>query len=220
MAKRQKVPCNTSNPLIHLDKGTHLWQDLLGNAGCRKPFCPQQTAHLYAGKLIPRFSSWHNRSHHAGNGAIAVSKPLPRGQFVFQNWVTKYLSPNPNLSLIYFCFCSSRASFSVCACSQEQLVLSMCYADPARWDFPNRLTHSCRMKVKIRCSSAYLSASRALCPGLLQSSQEVLCWELLLLKVQAAFTAWQGRHYPPVEQINRGESFFFCNIYILMGSLV
>ncbi|XP_053934324.1 uncharacterized protein LOC128853453 isoform X3 [Cuculus canorus] len=53
MAKRQKVPCNTSNPLIHLDKGTHLWQDLLGNAGCRKPFCPQQTAHLYAGKLIP-----------------------------------------------------------------------------------------------------------------------------------------------------------------------
>ncbi|XP_053934323.1 uncharacterized protein LOC128853453 isoform X2 [Cuculus canorus] len=168
MAKRQKVPCNTSNPLIHLDKGTHLWQDLLGNAGCRKPFCPQQTAHLYAGKLIP----------------------------------------------------SSRASFSVCACSQEQLVLSMCYADPARWDFPNRLTHSCRMKVKIRCSSAYLSASRALCPGLLQSSQEVLCWELLLLKVQAAFTAWQGRHYPPVEQINRGESFFFCNIYILMGSLV
>lgn len=48
--------------------------------------------------------------------------------------------------------------------------------------------------------------------GLLQSSQQGLNWELPLLKVQAAFTAWQGQRYPPAEQEKRGESFFFYNI--------
>lgn len=53
--------------------------------------------------------------------------------------------------------------------------------------------------------------AQAFSPGLLQSSQEELHWELLLLKVQAAFTAWQGQHYPPAEQEQRGESSFFYN---------
>lgn len=51
--------------------------------------------------------------------------------------------------------------------------------------------------------------ARAFRSGLLQSSQEGLDWELLLLKVQAAFTAWQGRRYPLAEQEKTGKSFFF-----------
>lgn len=52
-------------------------------------------------------------------------------------------------------------------------------------------------------------SAQAFHPGVFQSSQEELHWGLLLLKVQAAFTAYQGKPYLPAEQPRRGENFFF-----------
>lgn len=71
------------------------------------------------------------------------------------------------------------------------------------------------MNLKVRHLGACLPLSQraqAFRPSLLPSSQQALYWELLLLKVQAAFTAWQGQCYPPAEQEKRGEDFFFYNI--------
>lgn len=67
------------------------------------------------------------------------------------------------------------------------------------------------MKLKIGHAALTSQAESAqpFHPGLFQSSQEELHWQLLLLKVQAAFTACQGQPDPPVEQPKRGKSFFF-----------
>lgn len=67
------------------------------------------------------------------------------------------------------------------------------------------------MKLKIRHAAltSQAESAQAFHPGLFQSSQEELHCRLLLLKIQAAFTACQGQPYPPAEQPERGESFFF-----------
>lgn len=89
-------------------------------------------------------------------------------------------------------------------------VLSTWYADTQRWAFPNRLQDEVKDQTLGRLPLS--QRAHTFHPGLLQSSQEELSWELLLLKAQAAFTAWQGQRYPPAEQEKRGESFFFYSI--------
>lgn len=68
-------------------------------------------------------------------------------------------------------------------------VLSTWYADPLGWAFPNRLTRSWRIKLKIRHPSTYLSANELSLAALVCSTVPRKFLELLLLKVQAAFTA-------------------------------
>jgi len=70
-----------------------------------------------------------------------------------------------------------------------------------------------RDEVKDQTLGTYLSASElSLPPWFAPKFPGSLYRELLLLKVQAAFAAWQGRRNPPAGPEKRGESFFSYNV--------